>query len=156
MEKKYNQYCKTFAHCLPYGTTKDWQKINYAQSQGFNDVQIQCHWIFEKLKERQRQCDYLVELTNSYDEKYKENLKFIASSEQYINEHNSVLVDPAMQLEKCSVSTVSRFVNTVAIECFILMRARRLLVKKANFPHLCKRKSHFYVVCKTPVHKKQI
>jgi len=104
VEKKYNQYCKTFVHCLPYGTTKEWQKISYAQSQGFNDVQIQCRWIFEKLKERQKQCDYLIELTNSYDEKYKENLKFIASSEQYINEYNSDSVDPATQLEKCAVS----------------------------------------------------
>ena len=106
MEKEYEEYCKKFSHCLPYATVRQQLQI---QPQGYNDVQSQCHWIADKLKERLKQCMDLMDWFNSYDEKYKENLQFIERGIKCIEEYYSDSFGAAAQLEKCLVS--ASFVN---------------------------------------------
>jgi len=65
--------------------------------------------IMDTLEEKLQQCNNVIELHKSFDEKQKENLDFIGLQEQFINKYYSYSLDPAVQLEKCTVSDCISF-----------------------------------------------
>jgi len=63
---------------------------------------FQC--VVEKVEEILQQCSNLIEWQHTFGANYKENLTFIEHGENIINKYNSDSLDPAAQIEKCSVS----------------------------------------------------
>ena len=107
VENDYKHHRKKLAHCLP----PDSMQQTIAIPKGVQEVdilqqttEVQCQWIMEKLKERQTQCDDLIERLTSFNQQYKYGQTFIEWGEQLFIESDTL--EPAIQLEKCSVSNV--------------------------------------------------
>ncbi|XP_065884039.1 uncharacterized protein [Dysidea avara] len=103
VENDYKHHRKKLAHCLP----PDSMQQTIAIPKGVQEVdilqqttEVQCQWIMEKLKERQTQCDDLIERLTSFNQQYKYGQTFIEWGEQLFIESDTL--EPAIQLEKCS------------------------------------------------------
>ena len=80
----------------------------------------------ENLEEKLQQCSGLIEWHSTFDAKYKESLNFIGQKEQFIDKYCSDSLDPATQLDKCSVSvyTVDLMSACVFVLCTTGIKAK--------------------------------